>query len=167
VFDQERADGTDLKVGTATWRDALLSQFRHDIDFLNRYSHTRIVLLDVPCYQERDRSLGGTTSARNDPKRVGAVQRVFNEMARRHADQVTTLPISQWFCPGGKYLESRDGVVLRPDGVHTNIPGASLTWQDWLTPRLLQVGRTTKEAPVEPGVTVPSAAPAAAAVGSP
>ncbi len=161
VYDQNRADGTELKVGTRAWRKALLDQFDADIKFLNLYSQARIVLLDVPCFDEQDPRLGGIASARNDPRRLAAVQSVFAEAARRHAEQLTTLPISEWLCPGGHYQAERDGVVLRADGVHVGGSAAAFTWERWLGPRILQIAHQPKSAPAGSGavqvVTVPTA----------
>lgn len=161
VYDQIR-NGVRLKAGSKAWRDALLAQFQTDVDFLNRYSRARIVLLDVPCYRELDPSLGGPTSDRNNPQRLKAVQDVFNEAARRNAGQVTVLPISEWLCPGGVFQDSRDGIQLRPDGVHVDQQAAVLTWKAWLTPRLEAIARQPGAAPAASGaepVPPPTAAP--------
>jgi hypothetical protein len=97
--------------------------------------------------------LGGPESDRNNPRRIQAVQSVFDEMARRHAGQVTVLPISQWLCPNGHFQKMRDGVVLRPDGVHVGGDGPAVTWEHWLGPRILQIARTPKRAPLGSGST--------------
>lgn len=165
LYDQQRADGTTLHVGTAKWRKALLDQFDKDVDFLNRYTEARIVLLDIPCYHEHTVALGGPTSDRNDPKRLHEVQSVFREAARRHASQVTVVPISQWVCPNGHFQTSRDGVVLRPDGVHIGgKDGPAFTWQNFLGPRISAIARSPKSAPAGSGRQAASGPPSSTGV---
>jgi peptidoglycan/LPS O-acetylase OafA/YrhL len=151
VFDQEY-DDHDYKVGTAAYQKLLGDQLQSDFDFIDRYSNAHIALLDVPCYQETDYGLGGSASPRNDPARVAWVNRVFARAAAANPGRVSLVPISQWACPGGRFLTQRDGVILRPDGVHYDPQSATLTWDVWLGPRITALAHTTSRVP-EPART--------------
>jgi peptidoglycan/LPS O-acetylase OafA/YrhL len=146
VFDQEY-DDHDYKVGSADYRTLLVRQMQSDIAFITRYSNAHIALLDVPCYHETDYSLGGSSSPRNDPTRVAWVNSVFAQVAAANPGRMSLVPISQWACPGGRFLTERDGIVLRPDGVHYDAPSATLTWDSWLGPRIIRIAHTTSRVP--------------------
>lgn len=141
VFDQEYA-GRAYRVYTQAYRQLLLHQLHADLVFIVAHDPTaRVALLDVPCYREANYDLGGASSARNNPRRVAWVNGVFAAFARANPGRVTMIPISQWVCPGGHFLTQRDGIVLRPDGVHYDPQSAALTWT-WLAPRVEALARS-------------------------
>jgi peptidoglycan/LPS O-acetylase OafA/YrhL len=157
VFDQ-RYDDRTYRVGTTAYATLLGDQLQSDVDFVAGHSNARIVLLDVPCYDETSYDLGGATSPRNDPSRVAWVNGVFRHVAEANPGRVTLEPISAWACPGGRFEEERDGVVLRPDGVHYDPQSATLTWDDWLGPRVRALARRTIRVP-RPGPVGPAPRP--------
>ncbi|MHB8505075.1 MAG: acyltransferase family protein [Acidimicrobiales bacterium] len=141
VFDQEYL-GRAYRVYTAAYRELLLHQLQADLELIVAHAPTaRIALLDVPCYQETTYDLGGAGSPRNDPSRVAWVNSVFGAFAAANPGRVTMIPISQWVCPGGHFLTQRNGVILRPDGVHYDPQSAALTWA-WLGPRVEALARS-------------------------
>jgi hypothetical protein len=145
VFDQE-FDNHDYKVFSPQYAQLLAGQLQADIDFIVAQDNAHIVLLDVPCYNEQSYSLGGTNSPRNDPRRVAWVNSVFAQVARANPGRVTLIPISAWACPGGEFLATRNGVVLRPDGVHYDPQSATLTWT-WLAPQIAALAQTPTRVP--------------------
>ena len=149
VYDQEY-DNRTYKAFTPAYEKLIAGQLQDDIDFVARYSRAHIALLDVPCYNETNYGLGGANSARNDPKRVAWVNGIFRKVAAANTGRVSVVSISRWACPGGHFLTERDGVTLRPDGVHYDPQSAALTW-NWLEPRVLGLARTAARVPVSGG----------------
>ena len=81
------------------------------------------------------------------------VNRVLHQVAAARASRVTVVPWSKWLCPGGNFLVHRDGVVLRPDGVHLDQrTSAPLLW-DWLRPQLVALRRPRRRSPCHRPVT--------------
>ena len=61
------------------------------------------------------------------------VRRAYGDLAARHPNRVTLLSVDDELCPGGRDcpLLERDGVPVRPDGIHFSPEGAA-----WLLPLL-------------------------------
>ena len=57
----------------------------------------------------------------------------YRELAQRHPEQVTLVSVDDLLCPAGRDcpLIERDGVAVRPDGIHFSPEGAA-----WFVPRL-------------------------------
>ncbi len=60
---------------------------------------------------------------------------MLEAFAATHGSDVTLLRYSSFVCPHGTYQVVRDGVQVRPDGVHLSRGGAAAIW-DWLVPQL-------------------------------
>jgi peptidoglycan/LPS O-acetylase OafA/YrhL len=140
VYDRRLPGDVDLPVGTRRWRDWLaagLESFGHRLAVAA--PHARIVVADVPCYEERSPWLGGPDSPRNDPDRVALVNDVFEDFVDDHPARLSTWALSDVVCDGTRPVEAIDGVALRSDGVHVSGPGAALLWERALLPHLRQV----------------------------
>jgi len=103
--------------------------------------NVRFALVGAPCMRERDARLGGVESERNDPDRVAWVNRVFEDYAADLGDRATYLDLGELLCPGGRYREVIDGVVVRPDGSHYGDGTSTAVWT-WLADRLVPFART-------------------------
>jgi lysophospholipase L1-like esterase len=66
--------------------------------------------------------------------RTDCANRSGREAAAAHGAAVVDL--ADYVCPDGQCLTMRDGVVLRPDGVHFTKEGATLVAR-WLVPQLV------------------------------
>ena len=76
-----------------------------------------------------------------EAQRVAAQDTAAKQAAAAFPGKVTIVPLGQHLAPGGKYISTVDGVVVRAaDGVHLSEPGG-----EWLTPWLLP--RLTGAAP--------------------
>src|SRR5262249_1404739 len=62
-----------------------------------------------------------------------------------HDPRLHLIDWNPFLCPGGPYVASKDGVVLRPDGIHFKYPGTRIVWQ-WLGPRVMQLARDAQAA---------------------
>lgn len=99
----------------------------------------QLLLTNVPCYHQASERPSGHDLApdRNDPKRAEAVNRVLTGFAAAHPDDTTVLDLAGYLCPGGRFAAEKNGVQMRPDGLHFSRAGANLVWR-WLMPQIVQ-----------------------------
>ncbi len=129
VLDLRVGDET-LRVGTDAHARYLAGELEEAIEILD----APVVFLRVPCYgPSPDGARLGTE--RTDIARVDAVNDVIESVVKRHADEARMLDSAEWLCPGGRYVDERDGVQVRHDGVHFEGDGAAAFWA-WLAPRV-------------------------------
>ncbi len=136
VFDRE-VNGRTLKVGTPEWSSYLAGQLEEGLGIVTA-GGARLAMLDVPCFAQPRLGLGDGSSERDDPSRIAAVNGVIAAVAARHPQQVATVDLAGFLCPGGRAVEQMNGAELRGDGVHFTQAGAELAWR-WLGPQLANV----------------------------
>jgi hypothetical protein len=76
-------------------------------------------------------------TARNDPDRVAAFNRIVREEVARVEDG-HVLDLAGLLCPGGTPRERVGGEEVRYDGVHLSPAGSALVW-DWMVNELDQL----------------------------
>jgi hypothetical protein len=137
VYDRALPGGDRLEVGTTGWHEWLRDSLDH---FARRMAaaapHAWIVVTEVPCYAEVSGWLGGPDSARNDPRRVAAVNGVVDEVLARYPDRLARLSLADDLCPDGRADATLGGDLLRPDGVHVSGPATPLLWDQVVLPQL-------------------------------
>jgi peptidoglycan/LPS O-acetylase OafA/YrhL len=134
VYDHHDGD-TVLRVGSRAYADYLTARME---EALAGFGDTaRVVIPNVPCYGQRRFVYAGQDIAadRNDPERGEAVNDIIEDFARAHRDRVSVVDARSWLCPDGDFVEEKDGVVLRDDGVHYSPAGAPRFWA-WLMPQI-------------------------------
>jgi peptidoglycan/LPS O-acetylase OafA/YrhL len=136
VYDREDPALGRLDVGSPGWHDWMVDGLEDVAARLARQTPARIVIPEVPCFAEDELQLGTSAAARNDAGRVAAVNRAIDDLVARHPDRLARVPMRAWLCVGDAAIDERDGVELRPDGVHFDPASARLTWEQWLIPRL-------------------------------
>jgi hypothetical protein len=119
-----RVAGDDIRFGTPEWDDLIGTALAGAADAAAS-NGAPVVFFDVAC-------MGGTasnpgTTARRDPQRVAAVNRLIDELAGTRAD-VTIANLSAVVCPDGIDDLEIDGTPVRYDGVHFTANGADLVW---------------------------------------
>jgi hypothetical protein len=112
-----RVAGDDIRFGTPEWDDLIGTALAGAADAAAS-NGAPVVFFDVAC-------MGGTasnpgTTARRDPQRVAAVNRLIDELAGTRAD-VTIANLSAVVCPDGIDDLEIDGTPVRYDG-------ADLVW---------------------------------------
>jgi len=132
---EHMVDGRPVPFYSARYRNMLATTLGSELDDITAHSTARVVVLDAPCMHQANFALGDASSPRNDPRRVALINSVLHEVVAQRASRVSVLPWSKWLCPGGHYLERRQGIVVRPDGVHLSLSSAVLLWK-WLGPQL-------------------------------
>lgn len=137
VFDPW-VDGRRLKVGTPAWHRYLTDRLQEGIDVLTEGTTMRVGLATVPCYRFDEPVLGIPSTERNEARRSDAVDAVVREVAARNPGRVALVDWAGYACPGGTFRERAGGVVLRPDGMHTDVPSTSVVWE-WLAPIALAI----------------------------
>ncbi|TWE07865.1 peptidoglycan/LPS O-acetylase OafA/YrhL [Rudaeicoccus suwonensis] len=121
--------------------------------------NVQVVIPNVPCYHYTSYVVDGQDMApdRNDPARAAALNKILAGFAAAHPRQVHIFDVAADVCPGGKYVNSLDGVKqVRMDGVHYTVQGAALFWK-WIMPTLERV--TGDSATARPASAAPSTPP--------
>jgi peptidoglycan/LPS O-acetylase OafA/YrhL len=139
--------GRRIPFYSGEYRRLLAAKLGSELDTIAAQTTVPIVVLDAPCMHQENFALGDATSPRNDSRRVAVVNRVLHQVAAARTSRVTVVPWSKWLCPGGKFLVRRDGVVVRPDGVHLDQRTSSPLLWDWLRPQLVAIRRRAGAAP--------------------
>lgn len=135
VLDHE-VDGRRLRVGTDEYRRYLLDRLDKGIEILSEGGRRPVALLSVPCFGRSPTAVDPRVGdVRSDGTRTDWVNGVFREAASAHRGSVTTIDLASFLCPGGRLQEERDGVRLRPDGVHFSDSSGAVVWR-WLAPQL-------------------------------
>ena len=136
VFDHV-VDGKTLKVGSPEYASYLTSRLNLG---LSKLGSTKVVIPNVPCYAQPSYVVNGQNMApnRNDPARAAAVNKILDDFAAQHPQQVHIFDVASTLCPDGTPTLKVDGVQVRSDGVHYTIDGARLFWS-WIMPTLEKV----------------------------
>jgi peptidoglycan/LPS O-acetylase OafA/YrhL len=129
VLDQ-RIDGVDHRFPSSTWDAIVRGQFTDAID-IAAATGVPAVVMSVPCMEP---SGDENTTARTDPARVAAVNRIIAEIAATRPD-VHVADLGAVLCPGGMPVGELDGERVRYDGVHVSALGSDIVWR-WLFPQL-------------------------------
>jgi lysophospholipase L1-like esterase len=87
-----------------------------------------------------------------EPWRVDRINTLLRRYVREHPDGARILDMNARVSPGGKYVDSIDGVLVRNDGVHFSADGADFV-AGWLAPRLRNLATGVTQT-LYPGVTV-------------
>jgi peptidoglycan/LPS O-acetylase OafA/YrhL len=134
IYDKD-VNGQILRAGTADYEHYLDSELQLAFDILHKDGRP-VAMVNVPCYHQPETTgAAGEAGPRNDPARVAWLNGVFSRFAATHRDGLTLLDLNSFLCPGGRYVDKKDGVQMRDDGVHFTPEGADLTWR-WLDPQL-------------------------------
>lgn len=130
-------DGKILKVGSPEYANYLTSRLNLG---LSKLGSTKIVIPNVACYAQASYIVDGQDMApnRNDPARASAVNKILDNFAAEHPQQVHIFNVASKLCPDGSPKLKVDGVQVRSDGVHYTIDGARLFWT-WVMPTLQKV----------------------------
>jgi peptidoglycan/LPS O-acetylase OafA/YrhL len=123
-------EGTAYEFGTPEYRDFVESWIDEDLTVM-RQSAAEVAVTTVPCYDKPDTGLDPTPTYVNDVERQRWVNDVIRGYVEDHPD-VHLFDLRSAVCDGDTYLDVKDGVRLRSDGVHWTAPGADLVWR-WLT----------------------------------
>jgi peptidoglycan/LPS O-acetylase OafA/YrhL len=98
--------------------DTYLAQ---QLDLLIEVSSARgakVALLTTPCSAPAE-SPSGALWPENDPRRLARFNELLRAAAARHPAKATIVDLKSLVCPGGKYVTTLDGYLLRsPDGIH-------------------------------------------------
>jgi peptidoglycan/LPS O-acetylase OafA/YrhL len=78
----------------------------------------KVALLTAPCSAPAE-SPSGALWPENDPQRLARFNELLRASAARHADKASVVDLKAIVCPGGKYVTTMDGYLLRSsDGIH-------------------------------------------------
>lgn len=139
-------DGETVRSGTDEMRDLVRGGLDDGVEAILAVApNARVAVVGTPCMREANPRLGGQDSERNDPERVAWVNTVFREYAADLGPRATFLDLGELLCPRGRFRETIDGVVVRPDGSHYSDGTQTAVWE-WLADRVVPFAR----APVSP-----------------
>jgi peptidoglycan/LPS O-acetylase OafA/YrhL len=95
----------------------------------------RMVLMTSPCFSQGEQ-VDGSPWPQDNIRRVQKYNSLVKEVGAEFPTKVTVQDLYSMTCPGGKYLATLHGALLRdPDGIHFNVsPG---TGAALLAPRIL------------------------------
>jgi hypothetical protein len=83
-----------------------------------RSAGARFVLFTAPYYSSGEQP-DGSAWPEDDPRRVDAYNRILYQVAAADPEFVSVVDLKRLVCPGGKFVTSVDGVIVRaPDGIH-------------------------------------------------
>ncbi len=119
-----RVDGRDIRFGSPEWDELIAASLAGAADAAAT-TGAPVVFLDVACMGGPATNPG--TTARRDPARTAAVNRLLDQLADSRED-VTIAPVSGVVCPGTVDGLEIDGTPVRYDGVHFTSVGAGLVW---------------------------------------
>jgi len=134
-FDQV-VNGRIVTFGSPAYEQHLVRVLDSDTGRLSA-GHRPVALVTVGCHHVPDSGLSPDPPIINDESRVRWLNGVLGRYASHSAGRVTLLDMHRFLCGGG-YTATRDGVVLRPDGLHFTEAGAEVVWR-WLGPQLLRL----------------------------
>ncbi len=78
----------------------------------------KVALLTAPCSAPAE-SPSGAPWPENDPQRLARFNQLLREAAARHPTKTTVVDLKAFVCPGGKYVATLDGYLIRSsDGIH-------------------------------------------------
>ena len=78
----------------------------------------KVALLTTPCSAPAE-SPSGALWPENDPARLARFNQLLREAAARYPSKATVVDLKAIVCPGGKYVATLDGYLIRSsDGIH-------------------------------------------------
>jgi len=146
VYDQQQADGTELRVGDEDYGDALRDRLQTRIDAARAHGMPTVLPL-VPCF---GRDAGPVhTPFRTDLDRLAWVNDQIRRVAARNPGWVRLIEPAEVLCEGGEAITEVDGLPLRQDGAHFTVPAAAWFWDTYLAAALAEA--FPPAAPAGPG----------------
>jgi hypothetical protein len=98
--------------------DAYLGQ---QLDLMIKVASARgakVALLTTPCSAPAE-SPSGALWPENDPARLARFNQLLREAAARYPAKASVVDLKSFVCPGGKYVSTLDGYLIRSsDGIH-------------------------------------------------
>jgi hypothetical protein len=141
VYDHRLGD-TVLRAGSRTAAVAYRTSLIEGLDdTVAARPDVRILMLTIPCMDERRNSLGGHDSPRNNRGLLAWINYQTREVAALYGGRALVVDLGPLLCPKGEVVDEIGGVDLRRDGVHFNEQSAPLVWSyvvDRLRPWLAQ-----------------------------
>jgi peptidoglycan/LPS O-acetylase OafA/YrhL len=122
-------DGRSYEFGTPEYKKFMEDWIGADLATM-RQSAGEVAVTTIPCYDKPDTGLDPTPTYVNDVDRQRWANDVIRGYVADHPD-VHLFDLRSAVCDGDTYLDVKDGVRLRTDGVHWTAPGADLVWR-WL-----------------------------------
>ena len=78
----------------------------------------KVALLTTPCSAPAE-SPSGALWPENDPQRLARFNQLLRAAAARHPTKASVVDLKAFVCPGGKYVSTLDGYLIRSsDGIH-------------------------------------------------
>jgi peptidoglycan/LPS O-acetylase OafA/YrhL len=139
ILDRE-ADGHTVKFGTVQYDTSFLQQL-DDATTLLASQGAKVVVLTAPFFSRPE--LVGETGREwpeYDPWRVDRINSLFRQFLTNHPGRYMILDLNKFVSPGGKFVDSINGIQIRGDGVHFTHDGA-LVVDKWLVPQLEEVAK--------------------------
>ncbi len=126
-------DGRWVHVGDAGWDAVLTEQLNRAVDILSS-GGAKVAVFTFPYVDPPLEQPDGAPWPENLPSRVVAWNRLLRQVAARHRDVVTLVPLNRILDPHGHYANVVDGVAVRTadDGIHITTAGG-----EWLQSRIL------------------------------
>lgn len=111
-------------IGDDRFDDHMLSSYVAAVDAFAAQG-AEVTWIVPPCVQRMGLGTSGPGSP-FDPATMDHLRTVILPALVRERPEVTLYDLGAHLCPGGRYLESVDGVgVLRPDGLHLSVEGTA------------------------------------------
>jgi hypothetical protein len=101
--------------------------------------------MKVPCYTPGNYDYG--SRVRSDVTRQHMLDLIYSIVAQRHPGVVSLVPWDGVLCQNGHYIETTNGVLLRPDGEHFSARGARIVWNE-IQPRITALAVAARDARV-------------------
>lgn len=134
LFDRT-VEGRTLTFGSPEHSAWLRSEIDRRVEVLGSAGGT-VALTTVPCNRVLDSGTSADASITNDPQRLDQLNAQIREYALEN--DVALIDLYAFVCPNG-YEETKDGVMLRSDGLHFSEDGTTLVWR-WLEAQIASLG---------------------------
>jgi hypothetical protein len=139
ILDRD-VDGHTVKFGTVEYDRAFLQQL-NDATNLLASQGAKVVVLTTPFFSRPE--LVGETGREwpeYDPARVDRINSLYRDFLAQNPGRYTMIDLNRFVSPGGKFVDSINGIQIRDDGVHFTRDGAAIVDQ-WLVPQLDEIGK--------------------------
>ena len=130
-------NGAMLKTDTPEWDAYVMDGLQKQLDILSSRG-AKLMLATFPYVHPALWALDSNADEKELDafRRVSALNRVYQEFAAQHPDNVVIADLNGFTCPEGKYSDSViGGVRLREDGIHYTEFG-SIEVANWLVPQI-------------------------------
>ncbi len=158
IFDR-KVQGEWLVFGQPELDRVITDQLQQIIDVVTD-DHTTLVLLTSPYLERQPVGESPPEWAPEETWRIDHLNALMRTVAAANPTRVRVIEYGAYLCPDGKTCtQSIDGVVLRPDGIHYEKPGASKV-APWIARSLHEIVDPAAAPPgTAPGGTSPGTAP--------